>query len=370
MKLVKAENSDSEKLLSYFSQSTLSGPVHLRLRRMFNFFNQYRFQSEDFVTYLLENDSGEIEAMASMIFRKAYIDGQPETIGYAVDLRVSPTRSAITNWSHHFLPVLNEERLSRNCKYIFSVVAHSQRQAYNALIRPRHFRRKMPRYHLYRRFQAVSLHGVWPFHDLPLAGIKIRSARGSDLSQLAEYILKKSAQRPLRYYGTPEEFCSSLEQWQDLFVENFLLALDRNERIIGCTAPWNPERVQRVYPKAYDAKAQNFQDILRILSWFGVAHPLPKEEGEFQVRHLTHLFADNSDIFYSLLYNAFRQSGKNEALIYPHFEGELLTMPPRSFISATMKFGLYCVLAPTDPIPDFLRPKTLQTPPVFETAFL
>src|SRR6185436_9942122 len=109
---------------------------------------------------------------------------------------VSPTRGAILSWSNHFLPVLESERESRNCKYIFSVVAHSQRQAYNAFIRPRNFRRQMPRYYLFRRFELLSLHGLWPFHDQPLQGIKIRSALDSDFEKLSEYILRKTADRP------------------------------------------------------------------------------------------------------------------------------------------------------------------------------
>ncbi|MEQ1665397.1 MAG: hypothetical protein ABL927_08490 [Bdellovibrionales bacterium] len=297
MKLIKADESYNDKLLQYFSRISLPGTVQYRLQRMFNFFNQYRLQSDDSVTYVLENDKSEIEALATIIFRKVYIDGKAETIGYATDLRVSPTRQAILSWSNHFLPVLETERSARNCKYIFSVVARSQRQAHNAFIRPNHFRRKMPRYHLFRKFQVVSLHGLWPFHDLPLSGIKIRSASESDMESLSEYILTKTADRPLKYFNSHKEFCDSLTSWQDLFIENFILALDQAGNIIGCTAPWSPERVQRIFPEAYEPKAKNLQDILKVFSWFGASHPLPIENKELEVRHLTHLYANNTDIF-------------------------------------------------------------------------
>jgi hypothetical protein len=176
MELVNATDEDNERLLHYFAQMTMPGPIDIRSRRMFNFFNQYRIQTEDYVTCLLENEKKEIEAMASILFRPGKIDGVDEMIGYATDLRVSPTRRAILNWSQHFLPVLEAERESRNCRYIFSAVPHSQRQAYNAFIRPRNLRRRMPRYHLFRRLELVSIHGLWPFHDLPLSGIKVRTA--------------------------------------------------------------------------------------------------------------------------------------------------------------------------------------------------
>jgi hypothetical protein len=370
MQLIKATDRDNDRLLHYFAQMPYPGPIELRTRRMFNFFNQYRIQSEDSVTYLLQNDSHQIEAMASLIFRSGKIDGETETIGYATDLRVSPTRKAILNWSHHFLPVIEAERAKRNCNYIFSVVAHSQKQAYNAFIRPRNVKRQMPRYHLFRRFNLVSLHGLWPFHDLPLRGIKVRNANSNDLLPIAEYIMKKTHKRPLRYFDSVDSFRKSLERWHDLFIENFLVAFDKNGNVIGCTAPWSPERVQRFSPVQYGQKAQNLSDVLDILSLFRIAHSLPKVGAELQFRHLTHLHADNPDIFYSLLFNAFEQAGKKEFLIYPHFEGELLTMPPKSFISSETPYGLYCILSPNDPIPDFLKPRSFQSPPVFEPAFI
>ncbi|MEK6555820.1 MAG: hypothetical protein AABZ31_11295, partial [Bdellovibrionota bacterium] len=99
MRLVEATDQDNEKLLHYFSQSQFPGSITLRMRRMFNFFNQYRTQSDDFVTYMLLNDKDEIEAMASIVFREAWIEGQKEIVGYATDLRVSSSRRAVLTWS-------------------------------------------------------------------------------------------------------------------------------------------------------------------------------------------------------------------------------------------------------------------------------
>src|SRR5690606_31207198 len=142
----------------------------------------------------------------------------------------------------------------------------------------------------------------------------------------------KSTDKPLYYYWDREQARLGLERWRDLYVENFLIALDRNENIIGCVAPWTGERVQRTYAQKYGPKAQNLHDMLRVLSWFRIAHPLPPEGQELEIRYLTHLHAENPDIFYSLLFHAYKQSGRREVLVYPSFEGDLLTLPPRSFI--------------------------------------
>lgn len=370
MQLIQATEHDNERLLHYYTKMSLPGPIHLQMRRMFNFFNHYRMQTDDFVTYILQNDEKKIEAIASLLFRDGFISGEPETIGFATDLRVSPTRQAILHWSQNFFPLLEQEKAKHNSRYVFSIVPHAQRQVYNAFIRPRNLRRGLPRYHLFRRFNVVTLHGLWPFHDLPLSGIKIRTAIKEDFAPLAHYLIGKTENRPLKYFNTVDGFRTQLNRWHDLHLENFLIAFDSYNNIIGCTAPWSSERVQRLTPVEYDDKSKNFQDILRVLNWVRVAHPLSKQGQELSFKYLTHLYADNPDIFYSLLYNAFHQSSKKEFLVYTHFNGELLTLPPRSFISGEVPYGLYCILSATDPIPDFLKPRSMQEPPVFEAAFI
>ncbi len=370
LKLQLATEDDNERLIRYFEQSTIPGELRLRQRRMTNFFNQYRLQSDDIETYMLINEQDDIEALATLLFREAIVDGTRQTIGYATDLRVSPTRRAVLSWSQHFLPVVEKARKQRDCRFFFSVVAATQRQAYNAFIRPRTFRRRLPRYHLFRRLNLVSLHGLWPFHAAPLPGIRIRSATTNDIGALADYLIKKTSAQPVRYFEAADDFVKSLERWHDLDIGQFLLAFDKNDKLIGCVAPWSSERVQRVYVASYGPKAKNMQDLTRVLSWMGVAHAMPPEDGELEIRYLTHLHADNPDIFYSLLYHAYRNAGRKEVLVYAHFDYELTTLPPRSFLSAQMPFGLYCILSPLDPIPEFLRPKMVDVSPTFEPAFI
>lgn len=370
MRLVKATEKDNEKLLHYFTQSSFPGAVTIRMRRMFNFFNQYRIQSPDFVTYMLLNDADEIEAMASIVFREAWIEGKKETVGYATDLRVSTSRRAVLTWSQHFLPVIEEARESRGCRYIFTSVAQSQRQAYNAFIRPRSIRRRMPRYYLFRRFQLVSLHGLWPFHEKPLSTVSIRQATENDFDAMAEFIVTTSKVRPLHYFEDAKTFRAALERWRDLYIENFLIAEDKKGNILGTVAPWSSQQIQKVYAIKYDDSARNLKEILHLFSWFGISHPLPRTNSELKVRHLTHLYARNPDVFYSLLYHAFKDSKKEETLIYPHFDGNLLTLPPKEFISATQNFGFYAILSPNDPLPDFLKPSFMAPPPEFESTFL
>jgi hypothetical protein len=346
----------------------LPGSIDVSYVRVGSFFNQYQLQSDDYLTYLLLNDDDQIEAMASLVFRPARVDGQTQTIGFAKDLRVSNSRGAILSWSQHFFPVIEEEKAKRNCQYLFSVVGQSQKQAYNAFVRPRSMKRRLPRYYLFRRFQIVSLHGLKPWRDGPLPNIRVRAAQESDRDALYGYIVKKKSLKPLTYTSDLAEVDASLARWKDLKLENFLIAQDKDQNILGCTGVYSPARTQRVMVQGYSSQAMTLKEGLQLLSIVGLGKRLPAVGQYLEMSYLTHLFAENPDIFYGLLFTAFKNTVKNQFLVYTHFDHYWLTLPPRGFLSSTMPAGFYCVLSPDQVVPDFLKPVHLHEPPDFELA--
>jgi hypothetical protein len=369
MRLVRATLEDNDKLTTYFKSASLPGAVDLSFERKTSFFNQYRLQSDDFTTYVLLGDQDTPEAMASLVFRRARIEGNMETICIATDLRVSPSRGAVLSWSQHFLPILEREKEKRQCRYVFSVVAQNQKQAYNAFVRPRSMKRKLPRYFLFRRFQIVSLHGMWPLRPKPLPSIRITSFQESDRDALIDYLLKKKAIKPLCFSPEPENVVQYIDRWEGLKWDHFILAKDNRKNILGCTAKWSPSRIQTILPVNYSPQATTLKEGLHLLSFLGVTKQLPPLGQPLEFSFLTHLFAENPDIFYSLLENSYRSSVGNEILVYTHFDNYWLTTPPRGFISATIPGGFYCMLSPEQSVPDFLKPTHLYEPPDFELAY-
>lgn len=371
MKLIKASMSDSDKLIEYYSQTSLPGRVTIQTHRKENFFSSYSIQSKDFVTYMLisEKDNS-VQALASLIFRKAWIQGQEQTIGYATDLRVSNNRKAILEWSNHFLPLLEEEKSKRNCTYIFSVVVDRQSQAYNAFIRPRSTRRLMPRYYLYRKFDIVSLHGRKPFTSGPLDSITTRQATISDTENIADYIARKMQRKNLQFNNSSEHFLQNLETWEGLSIEDFILAIDNQNNIVGCTALWDPNRIAHYVVLNYDPKTTTLKEGLHFLSYFGLTKRLASIGENLQSYFLAYLLADNPDIFHALVSKAYDSVDKKSFIAYPHFEGDLISEPPNNFFSSAIHCGLYCVLSPETPPPSFLKPRIFSEAPDFELAFI
>ncbi|RME15187.1 MAG: hypothetical protein D6797_07130 [Bdellovibrio sp.] len=362
---------DSSKLTEYFASTSLPGPVEIRIRRQKNFFAQYELQSDDYVTFFLEDEqTQEVKGLASLVFRKGWIQGQETTIGFGTDLRISSSRKAILQWSQLFLPAFEKELEKRNCKYVFSILGKQQRQAYNTFIRPRSRKRQLPRYYLYKRFHVVGLHGLFPFAPPPLPHIEVRPVQKEEHEKLLHYLLVMKHKKHFFFENSIEDILNQIHRWPGLKLDQFIVAIDPDKNIIGCVCPWSPHYTQIIEPVSYGPLAQRLYETLQFLSILRIGRRLPKVHEPFYFKHLTHLYANNPDIFYSLLYFTFKQATTSkEFLVYPQFAGDLIALPPRPFISSKIQAGLYSILPPNMAPPHFLMPTPFLEPPDFEFAF-
>ncbi len=372
MKLRLATEDDGPELVRFYAETPVTTHIHLRLVKQGSFFYQYQMQSQHSFTYVLTDDHNpkNIKAMVSLLFRPALIEGKVQNVGYVTDLRVANDRRTILEWTHALLPTLQKIKRDMNCTYIFTVVADEQQQAVNAFIRPRNLRRELPRYYLYKRFEVISLHGLWPWSSPPLTSIFVNKAEASDEAALHEYILEKNKGRIPNFHPTRVQIKKNLELWKDLKIEDFLLAKNKAGKIVGCLALWNSQAHEQFIPIKFDSKSLTLKEALHFYSFFGQARKLGDLNVPLNFFYLSYLLADNSDIFYSLCFKAFKSTPKTHFLTYPHFEGYLVTKPAKSFIFSSLRAAMYCVLEPDEQPPEFLRPKILSPPPDFEFAFV
>lgn len=365
MKLIQATERDDEDLKAFFNKQVLKGVFDYRLERTHSFFDQYKISTDDYQTYLLRDLSGEVQAMASMLFKKAYINDQEQTIGYVTDLRVSKSRAATLTWTKEFVPAFENEREKRNCQFIFSELEQFENIAYNTLLRRRTRNTYMPRYHLFRKFYLVAIYGKHFFAEKPLTSIKIEQGRTEDIQPLSNYLQSKSVRRPLRYNMNMEEIERRLRTWPNFSIQNFLVARNSRGDIIGCMAPWNNRDVQQVIAHKY--KRQSFQvfSTSQTLAPFGLARALPKPGNPFKLKYITHGAYDNPDIFYSLLNRAFYDCKNREILVYQNYYGDFTTRPPLSFMHIKIPYGFYSVLDHETKVPPFLHPNPFFPAPDF-----
>jgi hypothetical protein len=358
-----ARPEDSWDLKQFFKNFTTGELIQFKIDRPRDFFTPYDIQSDTHVTYVLRKPEGRvIQGVATFVIRNVWLNQKIQTIAVARDLRILPSRQAILSWGQYFAPVLDEIKRAYHVDYFFSTLNMTDATILNTFIRPRQLKRPWPRYHLFRRFNLVSIHGVLPFTENPLPHMRIKKVDESLYEDLLYYIVNKKKQKELSSIydkSSAEEF---LTRWQGLKYTDFYVALDSNGGIIGCVAPWSAANIQEFIPYKYNQVAHNFRQFLKFGKWLGWTRTLTKpvnrlkREAPLNFRYLTCFLADNEDIFEALLWRVFNEIQPYEFLVYLQMRQDIHMRPPRGWIAATLPHGLYCLLPPEQEAPDFLHP--------------
>ncbi len=365
---------DNKALIQFHKQFPISAHGHFSIDRCHNYFTPYEIHGEQSITYIICRGQ-EILGKVSFVIQDLLLDGKIRPVAFGRDLRITHDRHVILSWGKHFVPVVEEVFHTFGVKHLFSVMSLSEMKALNTFIRPRNERRELPRYHLYRRFNFVSLHGQLPCAKMKLPHVRVKKASEHHLDALIYYICQKSFQRNLSSVWDSQSFHQKLERWNNLKLEDFLLAVDQNDNIIGCCAPWSARGVQEHIPLNYDSRGHNFQQFLKLSSYFGYGRKISpavseiKKEFPLDEYYLSFLFADNEDIFERLLWSAYDEVGPNGFLVYNQMRSEMIYRRPHHWISAQLPFGVYYINLPDKDPPKFIFPQN-EFPIEMESFFI
>jgi hypothetical protein len=363
MRLEIARPEDSWELKQFFKNFTVGELIELKTDRPDDFFIPYDVQSESHVTYVLRaEEDRSIQGVATFIIRNVWLDQKIQTIAVARDLRILPSRSAIVSWGQHFMPVIEEIKKAYNVDHFFSVLNMREAQTLNTFIRPRNFKRPWPRYQHFRRFNLVSVHGVLPFSKNPLPHMRIKKVDASLHEDLLYYIVQKKREKelsPIYDKSSAEEY---IARWHGLTLNDFYVAIDHEDQIVGCVAPWSASKIQEFIPYSYNQVAHNFRQFLKFGKWLGWTRTLTKpvksikREAPLNFRYLNCFLANNEDIFEALLWRIFHEVHSHEFLIYLQMRQDLHMRPPRGWVCARHPYGIYCLVPPEEEAPEFLHP--------------
>lgn len=375
MRLEVARPSDNQDILEFYKGFPSKGLLDLKVDRRGDFFGPYAVESDRFRSYLLRDDQNQIQGMASFIIMDTMIQGQLKTVAFGRDLRISSNRRAILEWADHFVPTLQDISNTYGAQHFFSALNLNETSALNTFVRPRNLKRLLPRYYNYRRLNLVSVHGRFPWARNPLPHLQIRHGSSVNADALIYYLCEKNNARNLASYWDSYSFFKQLHRWRGLKIEDFLIAFDRHNNIVGCCAPWKADGIQELVPLDYTLKAHNFRQFLKFGKLLGWTRPLAKPtyrlqlEEHLQFQYLTHYFAENADVFEALMWAAYDRARANDFLVYSYDREELIYRRPLNWVTARNPFGLFCMVPPDQNAPDFLSPSN-DTPVGFEAFFV
>lgn len=367
---VEAEEKHSPLLQKFYQEQTVVGHVNFAVQRTHSFFDHYRLLSDDFSTVMLLDQERNIVAAATMTFVRAYVDRQEQLVAYISDLRVASQRLAIQQWANYFVPHFYKKIEEKKSKYVFTVIEQYESQAYNALLRPQKLKRSLPHYFLLRKMYQVFYLGMLPWAARPSTTIRVTHAWSSDIEEICEYLTQKKVGSPMFSHLTPEGLARKFDTWPQFFINNFLVARNMKNQIVGCMAPWNNRDVQQLIVKDYHDEGLLLYQTTQLVSPLRFMHAMPGVDKPASLKYITHCAVDNAEVFYSLMYNAYNETRRGEILVHTSFYGDYFTRAPENFFSTKVPYGFYTVLPPEQDLPKFLQPNQFTPPPDFNFVHL
>lgn len=365
MRLRPADVDDNKRLIDFYKTIPSRGWVELRTDRRPDFFAPYKLNSENYLTYLLENEEEqEIQGTASFVGKKVLIQGEPTNSVFACDLRISSNRNAVLNWSHHYLPTIQEVKDKFAAEHIFTIINQTEAQALNAFLRPRLRRKHFPIYHYFRGLRGVTIHGRYPWAKSLVSTVKVKHFTSHCQDALWAYLLGGNKRKELSPFWNIQQIDIFFSNQDTLDKNQFLVAFDRKNNIIGCTLPWSPLKFIELIPLGYDSRAQNFRQFLKFADLMGWAHALTRpqnkehrQEESLNSKNLSYHFADNHYVHECLLDVAYRTCERGEFLHYMRDENEIHLKSPRFWIGTEVPYGLYYLNFVENELPAFFSQK-------------
>jgi hypothetical protein len=370
LQLIEAQEKHSPILQKFFASQIVSGHVDYSIQRSHGFFEHYKLFSDDSMTLLLMDSEQNLLGTASVLFSRAYVNHQEQTVAYLCDLRISQKRKVIQEWSSFFIPALYKKLEEKNCKYVFSLIEQFENQAYNALLRPQKLKRSLPHYYLYRKLNMIFFIGKWPWAPEPMPSIRLSHGEEKDLEEICTYLMQKKIGSKFYFNLTPDALKQKMKIWPNFSPYNFILARNSKGQLVGCMAPWNNRDAQQWVAQKYSGEGELIYNILKLTKPFRLTTAFPPPGRPVNTKFLTHLGVDNAEVFYALLHRAYAESEHDEILVHTNYFGDYHTRPPEGFMSTKIPFGFYSVLSPEADLPAFLKPNPFSPPPDFNFVHL
>jgi hypothetical protein len=340
MVLRLATNQDNSRLIEFYSQFEVKSPIDLKFFR-YDFSAPYRLNSNEYKTLILEEDD-KIYGLASFVIKNVKLVDREIKVLMGCDLRISNHRKAIMEWSKHFLKTLLALKSEHNCERIFSFINHSESQALNAFLRPRFRRSQFPTYAYQGKILGQTIHGKYPWAKKNISQLQIVPGVAKHRDALIDYIIKSYSNTYLNPYFNPLFLKNAFDNLVFDYTD-FIIALNSDEKIVGCTLPWTMHDLMSIDISQTTLESENFFSVLSLLSIFGMAQkPMTKN---LKVKYLSFHRADSHYIHEALLREALKKCDTDEFLFYCFDQNEIHLKRPRYWIGTSVEYGLYELLS-------------------------
>ncbi|MCP4135041.1 MAG: hypothetical protein GY754_28965 [bacterium] len=294
-----AKPEDNQKILNFYNSFSMEGGAFkIAFRKEPDYFRFLSYESPKHHVFLMENNDKEIEAMASMIVRPCYINGEVDRVAHISDLRVvsKAQRKNKFRWRDFSLAICEQGEKIREfekCRYYLGSYVDANKQAKDVISSfdapyatsdVANYRmvsllaRKLPK--VFGRKSSVS--------DLK---ITITRAREEDREELKGFLDRQSRKRTFGYVysGKDGELERRIRDWDGFTIASFYVARNTAGTIIGCCAPWDPTTGRRIVVDTFPGSLVFLAKVVKLLG-----KNVPDPGDELKTLYLTTMEYDYS----------------------------------------------------------------------------
>lgn len=320
----------------------------------------YKQFSDEAEERFLRNDKGEILARAVFFTKDFYQKdrGQIKVLMVS-NIRTVNSREALLGWSELLLPEILKFKKETGSDYAVFFLSRRHRGLFDFFMRPRKVREDQIRFSHLRTTSVHITQGVQFFAEDVLEHVRIRRASVSDMANLEDFIKKVSLHSPVGRFLEKGSLRHEIKKWKGFDFESLALAFDSNDQIVGSLGAYDISNQADCRFKFDEVKEPTFlalQTILKLGSWITDFRPVLEKEKQ-SVKFFTHMYFNNTDIFYTLASWWIRETKMDRSLfLHPCYQGDMIADPSESLYTTGFKGDLFLVQKEGDPPSDLLKP--------------
>jgi hypothetical protein len=333
-----ASEADDPELRAFLRRSPIPGQISVAFGREPSFFDSCHIRGDFFqVAVGRDRRTREIVGFGTRSVSPAFINGQPQPLGYLADLRLQPEHRGgmLIARGYRFLRRLHEDRRTR----LYTTVIFSENHA--ALTTIASGRAGLPQYHDMGMIHCPGINLRRP--QPPIASCEILRGSQELLPAIVECLNRNNSHRQFAPVHTAAMFG---DQWRDFRIEDFHVAV-RGSNVVGVIGCWDQSSFKQTRVIGYSRHLRRLVPLANMLHPFtrGPRYPTPGEEVAYLYLSFIAVDDDDLSVFRTLLrstYNATVGRGYLYAIVALHDRDPLL--PALNDYSLTPFTGrLFCV---------------------------
>jgi hypothetical protein len=339
-----ATSKDDSALRAFLRENPVPGNIEVSFEREPDFFAGSAIRGELHQTILVrDTENGRIAGMGSRSISKAFVNGQPASIGYLSDLRIDCyyQRGPLLARGYRFLKGLHEDGKAQ--LYTTAIFSDNGR----ALETITTGRAGLPGYH---PMGGLNCSGINFGRSKPPLPARCSIERGSLelLPQIVECLNRNNARKQFAPVHSCEDFLNGA-RWRDFRISDFYVAVDAS-RVIGVLGKWDQGGFKQTRIVRYSGGLRWLVCMAKVARPLLGGHRFPAEGEILQYFYVCFVAVDGDDpfVFRALLRTLYRDACAGEAqygLISIHSTDPL--SPALEEYSLTPFFALFfCVSYP------------------------